>query len=80
MWIFSNIDCAPSPVSLLAPGWLTHRIASPAANLRRLQRAIVRGSSQLTYLNLLGTNLLSQDLMSWIYTIDLPMLENLKFP
>lgn len=46
----------------------------------RLQRSIVRCSSVLTYLNLLGTNILNQDFMSWLYHIDLPVLENIKFP
>lgn len=76
--IMSGIS--PAPASLLAPGWLTHRIGNPHQNMLRLQRVIVRCSSVLTYLNLLGTNILNQDLMAWIYNIDLPQLENLKFP
>lgn len=48
--------------------------------MQRLQTIVVRCSSVLTYLNLLGTNLLNQDLMSWIYSVSLPLLENIKFP
>lgn len=72
--------CAPAPSSITAPGWLEHRVASPATNMYRLQLTLVRCSTVLTYLNLLGTNILNQDLMSWIYHIDLPELDNIKFP
>jgi hypothetical protein len=53
---------------------------TPASRMLMFQRVVASMSSQLTYLNLLGTNLLSQDLMSWIYDIDLPELQIIKMP
>lgn len=71
---------APAPASTNCSGWLRHRLGTPASNMNKFQIAMARCSSVVTYLNLLGTNLLNQDLMAWIYHFDLPRLENLKFP
>ncbi|ORY85522.1 hypothetical protein BCR37DRAFT_377199 [Protomyces lactucae-debilis] len=72
--------CAPAPSSITAPEWLNYRTMTPSSRVLKLQRILAAMSSKLTYLNLLGTNLLSQDLVSWIYHIDLPELQMIKMP